>query len=172
MQIDHFLNNELQLGNQLSVCVKHNRRSEFSLLLAMISHDALDFSQFKLPKTDKQNAYSDQSTDLRSSLGAGPEQPLAADPVDFLIGEKNAFTLAEQQMQQLKLSLYLAPEPLAIRDDSKYIPSNIMENCELAVRKRNSPSNLNLSEVQMDAVAFYDNLQNPLQHQTLTVTQV
>ena len=79
MQIDGILTNEAQLGNQLAVSVDENRRSDFSLLLAMLSHDAIDFAQFHLPHEEQPNPYTEinGNTDLRIKLGAGPAQPLA-----------------------------------------------------------------------------------------------
>jgi len=50
MQIDDLLITESQLNSRLNNSVHENRRGEFALLLAMLSHDALDFSQFHLPK--------------------------------------------------------------------------------------------------------------------------
>ena len=41
---------ELQLGEQLNECVHQSRRSDFSLMLAMLCDDVREQSQFILPK--------------------------------------------------------------------------------------------------------------------------
>jgi hypothetical protein len=42
---------ELQLGEQLNECVHQSRRSDFSLMLAMLCDDVREQSQFILPKS-------------------------------------------------------------------------------------------------------------------------
>ncbi|MBE0363274.1 hypothetical protein PULV_a3449 [Pseudoalteromonas ulvae UL12] len=171
MQIDGILTNEAQLGNQLAISVDENRRSDFSLLLAMLSHDAVDFAQFHLPHEEQPNPYAEisDSTDLRIKLGAGPAQPLAIKPIDFLIGQENAALLQSDGMKQIKLKQYLKPEPLALRDDNLHISSEIINNCELNVKKRYLKQDTQMGEMQINAAAFYDNLQNPALHKPLSV---
>ena len=81
MQIDDLLITESQLKTRLNKSVHENRRGEFSLLLAMLSHDALDFSQFHLPKSETHSAYVDEEQ-LRERFGAGPKQLLAPEKYD------------------------------------------------------------------------------------------
>jgi hypothetical protein len=149
MQIDGILTNEIQLGNKLGVCISENRRSDFALLLSMLSADPLDFAQFHLPYEEKKPAYGTQADneDLRLKLGAGPLQALA------------------------KLQTYLNPEPLAIRDDKDYISSDIISNCNLNVQKRYFSQTEPLSHLSMNAAQFYNDLTHPDLHRPLAVTQ-
>ena len=87
MQIDDLLITESQLNSRLNNSVHENRRGEFSLLLAMLSHDALDFSQFHLPKTEIDNLVIEEEA-LRKQFGAGPKQLLAPDEYNMLVGQQ------------------------------------------------------------------------------------
>ena len=170
MQIGDLLITESQLKTRLNKSVHEARRGEFALLLAMLSHDALDFSEFHLPKSDARSYQADENT-LRKQLGAGPSQPLAPDSFDMLIGKDNSALLAQVDcnvaMSDIKLRQYLKPEPLNIRDEKNHIALNVIDNCELAVRRRIKNSDMPLSNTQMDAAAFYDDLQNEALHQPL-----
>ncbi|XQF92087.1 VC2046/SO_2500 family protein [Pseudoalteromonas espejiana] len=170
MQIDDLLITESQLKTRLNKSVHENRRGEFSLLLAMLSHDALDFSEFHLPKSEIHNDYTDEET-LRKRFGAGPKQLLAPEQFDMLIGQTHSSTIYEQGvatgMKNIKLTQYLNPEPLAVRDDKTHIPLTIIDNCELSVRRRIAKKHTDLSNPQMDAAAFYDDLNNDAVHKPL-----
>lgn len=170
MQLENILTNEIQLGNQLSLCVAQNRRSDFSILLAMLSKDALDFSQFHLPQSDSQS-FDKKDSNLRLSLGAAAEQKLAPLEYNMLIGKENAKIIQKQGIEQFKLMNCLSPEPLAIRDDMSHINSQIIDNCELSVRKRIQSNDIQLSQNQMNAVDFYNQLQEPKLHEPLTLLQ-
>ena len=172
MQIDGLLITESQLDNRLAKSVSESRRGEFALLLAMLSHDALDFSQFHLPKTPfGADAKEYDESQLRAELGAGPKQPLAPDEFDMLIGEHNAKRLQQAGMSDIRLRSCLSPEPLAVRDDKNHIPLHIIDNCEPVVRKRHLDKETQLDNPQMDAAAFYDSLNNDSLHQPLHLAQ-
>ncbi len=160
MQLDGILLNETQLDASLSRCVAEQRRSDFAMLLAMLSHDALDFAEFHLPKSAAIQPESNEAR-LRASLGAGPVQPLAPENFEITIGQDNAAKLMSQGMAEIRLAQCLNPEPLAIRDDKKHIPLQVIDNCELAVRRRHLNKEMTLGEMQMDAAAFYDQLTDP-----------
>jgi hypothetical protein len=172
MQIGDLLITESQLSTRLNKSVHEQRRGEFSLLLAMLSHDVLDFSQFHLPKTEIENSIIDEDS-LRKQFGAGPKQPLAPDEFNMLIGQFNASLIAKSAehsgMSDIKLRHCLNPEPLTIRDDVTHIPVNIIDNCELAVRRRLKNTETQLSNPQMDVSAFYDTLNNGAIHHPLHV---
>ena len=166
MQIDDLLITESQLSSRLNKSVQQQRRGEFGLLLAMLSHDALDFSQFHLPKTDL-NDTQPTNEQLRKDLGAGPEQPLAPNEFNMLIGQHNAKRLSESGLSDIRLRHCLTPEPLAIRNDKTHVPLEVIDNCELAVRQRHQKQDISRENPAMDAAAFYDGLTNPDLHQPL-----
>ena len=175
MQIDDLLITESQLNSRLNNSVHENRRGEFALLLAMLSHDALDFSQFHLPKTEIDNLVIEEEA-LRKQFGAGPKQLLAPDEYNMLVGQFNASLISQEGerngMTSIKLIQCLKPEPLAIRNDDKHIPLNIIDNCELAVRRRIKSEQTQLSNPPIDAAAFYDSLNNDSLHQPLHLIAV
>ena len=152
MQIDDLLITEQQLSTRLNQSVHADRRGEFSLLLAMLSQDALDFSQFHLPKSEIEDNTT-QEAQLREQLGAGPKQPLAPSEFNMLIGQFNAQRLSligeNKGMADIKLNQCLNPEPFSIRDDVNHIPLPIIDNCELAVRRR-----LQKDEIEIDNPRF------------------
>ncbi|CAM3085203.1 VC2046/SO_2500 family protein [Pseudoalteromonas distincta] len=175
MQIDDLLITESQLNSRLNNSVHENRRGEFSLLLAMLSHDALDFSQFHLPKTEIDNLVIEEEV-LRKQFGAGPKQLLASDEYNMLIGQFNAALISQEGerngMTSIKLIQCLNPEPFAIRNDDKHIPLHIIDNCELAVRRRIKSEQTQLANPPIDAAAFYDSLNNDAIHQPLQLIAV
>ena len=175
MQIDDLLITESQLNSRLNNSVHENRRGEFSLLLAMLSHDALDFSQFHLPKTEIDNLVIEEEA-LRKQLGAGPKQLLAPDEYNMLVGQFNASLISQEGercgMTSIKLRQCLSPEPLAIRNDDKHIPLNIIDNCELAVRRRIKSEQTQLANPPINAAAFYDSLNSDAIHQPLQLIAV
>ncbi|WP_462176949.1 VC2046/SO_2500 family protein [Pseudoalteromonas gelatinilytica] len=166
MQIDGWLLTESQLDNRLNKSVHEHRSGEFALLLAMISHDALDFSQFHLPKTELTSPDVSESV-LRKELGAGPSQPLAPEQFDMLIGQDNAFKLLQGGLSDIRLHHCLNPEPLNVRDDKLHVPLEVIDNCEPAVRKRFYEKNKLVERPQIDAAAFYDSLTDEAIHQPL-----
>ncbi|HCV01280.1 MULTISPECIES: VC2046/SO_2500 family protein [Pseudoalteromonas] len=166
MQVDGLLLNESQLDNRLNKSVHEHRSGEFALLLAMLSHDALDFSQFHLPKTEISNPHVSEEV-LRAQLGAGPKQSLAPEQFDMLIGQDNALRLLQGGLSDIRLRHCLAPEPLHVRDDKNHIPLEVIDNCEPAVRKRYLDKNQPTERAQIDAAAFYDSLTEDAIHQPL-----
>ncbi|WP_404340447.1 VC2046/SO_2500 family protein [Pseudoalteromonas mariniglutinosa] len=170
MQIDDLLLSESQLDTRLNQSVHHHRRGEFALLLAMLSHDALDFSQFHLPKTEHVAPSYDENS-LRTELGAGPKQQLAPEQFNMLIGQHNAGRLLQGGLTDIRLRQCLNPEPLSVRDDQYHIPLVVIDNCELVVRKRHLDKHTQLDNPQMDAAAFYDSLNNDALHQPLHLAQ-
>jgi len=173
MQIDDLLITERQLSTRLNQSVHADRRGEFSFLLAMLSQDALDFSQFHLPKTETEDTTADEAQ-LRDQLGAGPKQLLAPSEFNMLIGQLNAHRLSlvgeNKGMADIKLNQCLNPEPFSIRDDVNHIPLTIIDNCELAVRRRIQKDEIEIDNPKMDVAGFYDVLTDVNQREPLHLT--
>ncbi|CAM4152314.1 VC2046/SO_2500 family protein [Pseudoalteromonas byunsanensis] len=172
MQFDVVLTREDQLGNALSVSVTEHRRADFSMLLAMLSQDALEFSQFHLPESELIEAELSESA-LKKELQIGPQQALAPETYDMLIGQDNAARLAQSSLTTLKLQQCLSPEPLAIRNDKAHIPLVVVDNCEIAVRKRLESVKNGASKEEkpaMNAAGFYDQLASGQMQSALQLT--
>ncbi|OHU86575.1 MULTISPECIES: VC2046/SO_2500 family protein [Pseudoalteromonas] len=172
MQFDVVLTREDQLGNALSVSVTEHRRADFSMLLAMLSQDALEFSQFHLPESELNEADLSELA-LKKELQIGPQQALAPETYDMSIGQNNASRLAQSSLTTLKLQQCLSPEPLAIRNDKTHIPLEVVDNCEIAVRKRleSIKSGASIEEKPaMNAAGFYDQLASGQMQSALQLT--
>ncbi|KZN36254.1 VC2046/SO_2500 family protein [Pseudoalteromonas luteoviolacea] len=160
MQIDDLLLKEAQLGVALNISVHASRRGDFGLLLSALSQDALDFSQFDLPRSaiDEKDSSEDA---LKKELQIGPQKPLAPSEYDFLIGQYNRYFVKDGGLEDIKLNECLDPEPLHIRDDRTHVPLSVVENLEPAVRaklaKQKQPE-VTGKDNDIDAAAFYDQL--------------
>ena len=160
MQIDGVLISESQLGSALNISIHETRSADFAMLLSMLSHDALDFSQFHLPKSQQQQPDRSEDT-LKKELQVGPQKPLAPAQFDMLIGQDNAQLVASGAMTSLRLRECLNPEPFAARNDKKHVPLEVVENLEPAVKQRLAKAQGKLDLVTdkpMDAAGFYDQL--------------
>ena len=110
MQPVDLLVNELQLGQQLNQAVSRGERSDFGLLLAMLSADVRDQAQFHL-ETPKEEVLFEQAA-LRERFQLPKEQSLVADEA----GEAHSLALGqvaqEQGLAAARLEQALSPEPL------------------------------------------------------------
>lgn len=131
----NLLIDELQLGVQLNKSVHTRRRSDFGLMLSMLTDDVLAFSQFKLPETVQGKREENEDT-LRNFFEL-PKKPLLAlkntEQISqysqgeyFQKGEGTAFHLNEA----------LSPKPLAFRDDKRHIEANILSNTTLYCQQK------------------------------------
>ena len=78
------LTHELQLGEQLNESIHNNRRSDFSLMLAMLVDDVREQSQFKLPRTEDDSSSNDATDDLepmRKLFSLGKAQALGLEAI-------------------------------------------------------------------------------------------
>ena len=160
MQLERILNKEHQLGDTLAKSVAQERRADFALCLAMLSPNALDFSEFHLPESELIEP--DKSEDaLKKELQIGPQQQTAPNTYDMTIGENNSRLLHEQGLTELRLRNCLSPEPLHIRDDKKHIELAIIDNCEPTVQAKifaQRAGALEIDKPKIDAAGFYDQL--------------
>tara|TARA_R110000737_G_scaffold317535_1_gene328238 strand:+ start:8619 stop:9155 length:537 start_codon:yes stop_codon:yes gene_type:complete len=126
---------ELQLGEQLNESVHHQRRSDFSLLLAMLTDDVRAHSQFKLPlsQVTEKNTTSDQ---LRKYFQLPNEAPLALKNMEDITTFNQASLIEEQQLVHLRLTNTLNPKPIAFRDDAKFIDQQVMTNTSLYCQQK------------------------------------
>ncbi len=126
---------ELQLGEQLNESVHHERRSDFSLMLAMLTDDVRAHSQFKLPLTTTAEKTT-TSEQLRKYFQLPDEAPLALKNLDGIHSFNQAGLIEQQQLDHLRLANTLNPKPLAFRDDAKYINAQVMTNTSLYCQQK------------------------------------
>ena len=122
--------NELQLGEQLNTCIHAKRRSDFSLMLAMLTDDVRAHSQFSLPVTETEEVnVTDDS--LRKTFHLPEPVPLALKRTDQLAVFDQADLVAKDQLIAIQLQRALQPQAIAFRDDVKHIPQEVLTNTSL-----------------------------------------
>jgi len=140
---------ELQLGEQLNESVHHARRSDFSLLLAMLTDDVRAHSQFKLPLSlALEKATSTEQ--LRKYFQLPDEAPIALKTVDDIRLFNQADLIATQQLEHLRLVNSLTPLPLVFRDDVKFINQQVMSNTSLYCQQKHQQSTLEQPQKRAD----------------------
>jgi len=136
MEIENnILINELQLGVKLSECIQSERRSDFSLMLAMLTDDVKEHGQFKLPVVDKSDDL-DFELQLRQKFNLPKKIELAITNISELNDFAQSQHLTDGNVASIHLENALQPKPLAFHNDKKYIPSNILNNTTLHCQNR------------------------------------
>ncbi|GLX80135.1 hypothetical protein tinsulaeT_34750 [Thalassotalea insulae] len=131
---------ELQLGEKLNQSVHSSRRSDFALMLAMLTEDVRAHSQFHLPKTDEPVNTLDEEQ-LRKQFDLPEKQRLALNNIDEISEFSQAELIATQQLASIHLAQAIKPKPLAFRDDSKHIALAVMENTSLYCQQQHQQPN-------------------------------
>ncbi len=161
---NNLLAHELQLGEQLNQCVQSKRRADFSLMLAMLTEDVREHSQFFLPKTQPTET---QITDslLRKTLHLTEPAALALDNIDEIEQFSQAEFIVEQRLADLHLQNALSPLPLSFRDDVNFIKKDVLSDtslhCQQRFRNKKSADTNELSNAMasFNAKAWLDNIQ-------------
>lgn len=134
---------ELQLGEQLNECVHQARRSDFSLMLAMLCDDVREHSQFILPQTASIYGTStdkEQITNqaLRKYFDLPEKAPLALEDIEQINQYNQAQLIADNDLTSLHLMNALTPKPLAFRDDNNHISSIVLSNTSLVCQEKHA----------------------------------
>ena len=134
---------ELQLGEQLNGCVHQSRRSDFSLMLAMLCDDVREQSQFILPKTEAIDGTSTNvavvnNNTLRKHFDLAEQAPLALKNIEQISEYNQGDLVANNDLASLHLMNALSPKPIAFRDNDKHIPSDIISNTSIHCQKKHA----------------------------------
>jgi hypothetical protein len=132
---NNILIDELQLGETLNKCVHHKERSQFSLLLAMLTDDVQAHSQFHLPKEEVTIPEVDENS-LRKLFNLPETQKLSLDNVENLGVYDQASLVENNSLIHISLLSALNPLPLAFRDDVSFIPKDVLNNTSLYCQKK------------------------------------
>lgn len=133
--IKDILVNELQLGEQLNECIHEDRRSHFSLVLAMLTEDVRDHAQFMLPQTEDAKKDSNEQS-LRKLFNVSSPTPLGLTSLDEIKQYNQADLIEQHNLTELRLLNAIAPKPLAFRDDVKHINMDVINNTSIHCQKR------------------------------------
>ena len=128
---NNVLSHELQLGEQLNECIHSERRSDFSLMLAMLADDVREQSQFILPKTEDLADNTVSNSFLRKQFHLPAEAPLSLSDMKQLSQYNQAEIIEKKQFEYLHLMDVLQPKPLAFRNDGSHIETNIINNTSI-----------------------------------------
>jgi hypothetical protein len=122
---------ELQLGEQLNESVVQARRADFSLMLAMLTEDVREQSQFLLPQTEEAMAADVTNAALRKQFNLPNEAALALTSLDDVKQFNQVQTIIDNDLANIHLTNAMMPKPLAFRDDKKHIESQVLQNTSL-----------------------------------------
>lgn len=136
MNVASLLTSEIELGQQLNHCVKAGERAEFALLLAMLSKDVTEQSQFQFEQHDNHDGY--ETTANVESLAPANPQPLIADNIEL---EQQSLELGkiaqEQGLIAARLNHCLQPDALCFElDKSNGIDTQVFDNLDLRAAQR------------------------------------
>lgn len=155
------LSHELQLKEQLNECVHEKRRSDFSLMLAMLNDDIREQSQFILPETSKSPTDVNDQT-LRKRFELANAQSLAVDNMEEVERFDQAENIQSENLADIKLKQALNPLPLAFRDDAKHIPTQVISNTSIHCQQRHQSPEKKLKKLDFDAAAWLNAVQNTI----------
>lgn len=168
MVTDHLLINEIKLGIKLNQCVHENRRSDFSLMLAMLTEDAREFSEFCLPTAHK---HTPQETVLRKKFQLPNQQALALENMNQITQYNEVADIQQNNMSAIHLNNALSPKPLSFKNNSKHIPNNVLSNMNVHSQERylmEKNNNRVNQPVSFNAVGWLNSIENSMTENTLT----
>lgn len=155
---------ELQLGEQLNESIHQARRSDFSLMLAMLCDDVREQSQFVLPQHQQSDIKI--TTDLLRKKFELPDEPqLSLQNIEQINEYNQAKDVQGSSLANIQLANALNPKPLAFRDNAQHISRNIMDNTTIVCQQKNAQHNekavLN-KRLEMDVEGWLNNIQTSL----------
>lgn len=133
--VPNTLIHELQLGDSLNQCVKESRRADFALMLALLTDDVREHSEFLVPHTEESEKQVDKEA-LRRHFELPDSPSLALSTMEELGTFNQAELAINNQLATLRLSQALNPKPLAFRDDAKHVPTVVLANTNIHCQER------------------------------------
>ena len=160
---NHLLINEIQLGSNLNECIHSNRRSDFGLMLAMLTDDVLEFSEFTLPKAVDNKKLMDEAR-LRKLFDLPPQTALALTSLEEINRYNEASLVNENNLSAVHFSDALKPKPIAFRDDKKHIEHDVLTNTSLHTQERHKVGNHNslIDEMSFNANEWLKTVQQSI----------
>jgi len=148
---NNLLIHELQLGEQLNACVHSKRRSDFSLLLSMLTDNVKEHSQFFVPDSLEQTRVITEES-LRKEFHLPEKVELGLKSSSDLTAFNQAELIKENRLTELHLMNVLQPKPLAFRDDVAHINHEVLSNtslyCQSKIQRQNNASQLKLEQYE------------------------
>lgn len=124
MQTQAILVNEWQLGDALGQAIQTDRRSDFGLMLAMLSQDVRLHGEFQLPKPDEK-----PSKDLREQFQLPEPEPMLGEYQQPQRSVKIADAFQKSDLVQSRLQHCLKPDALSYQGSHPHGVQQALENC-------------------------------------------
>ncbi len=147
MHIARLLKNELDIGGSLNKATVSNSRSDFSLILSLLSQNILDMAQFEI----------NDNVDLRKQFElpvASPNQIHLAESDEF---NEHSETFHEQDIIEFRLRETLKPEPLVFSGTESIAMLSALDNCDIHTVNRHKQLKQDRSGIAK--IAFIDQLE-------------
>ena len=143
MQLERALINELDTGTSLNLATVSNRRSDFSLLLALMSQDIRDMAQFKINHSSNDA----ESLKLRRKFELPAEEVLIADLSTQVLPIDHSEIFQSQGALEFRLRQNLKPEAMICRGKYPAEFNEALDNCDIHIsRKHNGVDEADLIE--------------------------
>ncbi|GGB49950.1 hypothetical protein GCM10011502_23960 [Oceanisphaera marina] len=120
--------NDSQLGDHLNQAVREGRRSDFGLLLALLSEDARDLPRIEETKNEQ------GQPDWREYFALPGQNPLYAEEQDEIRAPQLSALASGLQQDSLRLMLAMRAEPLRVSND--VLPTDVSSNLNPRTRAR------------------------------------
>ncbi|MCL1077546.1 queD-like protein [Parashewanella spongiae] len=132
MQLERALINELDTGLSLNLATVSNRRSDFSLLLALMSQDIRDMAQFELEHSQADA----EKLKLRKKFKLPAEETLIADLSTQTLPVDHSATFQAQGVIEFRLQQNLKPEAIVSRGKYPADFTEAINNCDIHVSRK------------------------------------
>ncbi|GAW97357.1 MULTISPECIES: VC2046/SO_2500 family protein [Colwellia] len=129
--VTNVLLHELQLGEQLNESVGQTRRADFTLMLAMLTDDVREQSQFLLPQAAEPITADLSNIALRKKFNLAASAPLALSAPEDVKQFNQVQTIVDNDLANIHLTNAMKAKPLAFRDDKSHIDTQVLQNTSL-----------------------------------------
>ena len=147
---------ELQLGEQLNESVGETRRADFTLMLAMLTDDVREQSQFLLPQATEPATVDVTNIALRKQFNLAEQAPLALSKLDDVKQFNQGQSIVDNDLANIHLSNAMKAKPLAFRDDKNHIESQVLQNTSLFTQLKHKQITAAASQGQPGSISDAD----------------
>ncbi len=134
MQLERALINELDTGTSLNLATVSNRRSDFSLLLALMSQDIRDMAQFEINRSPNDS----ENIKLRKKFELPAEEVLIADLSTQAVLIDHSATFQSQGALEFRLRQNLQPEAMICRGKYPADLNEALDNCDIHISRKHN----------------------------------
>ncbi|MBE1274969.1 VC2046/SO_2500 family protein [Enterovibrio baiacu] len=153
---------DVQLGDQLSHAVTQGRRSDFALMLALLSVDATETTPIDPPYPEKST-----DADLRKALNLPEPARLSAEDIDYDLCGKQADAFHQSGIDSARLNHCVSPSALHFPAFGTHdLGEDVYHN--LSGHQRRKLAAENRTTTELDPVNLYNQLVTAKRYQELS----